>query len=63
VFYGRETLPFTLREAHRLTAFEKRVLRKIFGPEREDMVGGWRKCYNEEILSYCAPHRTGLILG
>jgi hypothetical protein len=28
--------------------FEKRVLRRIFGPKREEVVGGWRRLHNEE---------------
>jgi hypothetical protein len=33
----------TLREEHELRVFENRVLRRIFGPEREEVAGGWRK--------------------
>jgi hypothetical protein len=29
--------------------FENRVLRKIFGPEREDVAGGWTRLHNEEL--------------
>jgi hypothetical protein len=29
--------------------FENRVLRKIFGPKREEVGGGWRRLYNEEL--------------
>jgi hypothetical protein len=36
VLYGCETWSLTLREEHRLRVFENRVLRKIFGPEREE---------------------------
>jgi hypothetical protein len=43
--YGCETWPLTFREEYRLRVFENRVLRRIFGPERE-MVG-WRKLQNE----------------
>jgi hypothetical protein len=42
VLYGCETWPFTLREEHRLRVFENRVLRRIFGPKREEVVGDWR---------------------
>jgi hypothetical protein len=49
VLYGCETLSLILRAEHRLRIFEKRVLRKIFGPKRDDIVGGWRKLYNEEL--------------
>jgi hypothetical protein len=46
----------TLREAHRLRVFENRVLRKIFGPKRDEMIGGWRKLHNEELHNlYCSP--------
>jgi hypothetical protein len=39
----------TLREEHRLRVFEKRVLRKIFRPKRDEVKGGWRKLHNEEL--------------
>jgi hypothetical protein len=39
-----------LREEHRLRVFENRVLRKIFGPEREED-GSWRKLHNDELYS------------
>jgi hypothetical protein len=38
----------TLREKHRLRVFENRVLRRIFGPKRDGVTGGWRKLRNEE---------------
>jgi hypothetical protein len=47
--YGCETLSFTLREEHRLRVFENRVLRRIFGPKRDEVTGGWRKLHNEEL--------------
>jgi hypothetical protein len=33
----------TLREEHRLRVFENRVLRRIFGPKRDEVTGGWRE--------------------
>jgi hypothetical protein len=42
-------LKFTLREEHRLRVFENRVPRKIFGPESDEVIGGWRKLHNEEL--------------
>jgi hypothetical protein len=42
-------LGLTLREEHRLRVFENRVLRRIFGPKRDEVTGGWRKLYNEEL--------------
>jgi hypothetical protein len=38
-----------LREEHRLRLFEKRVLRRIFGPKRDEVTGEWRKLHNEEL--------------
>jgi hypothetical protein len=39
----------TLREKHRLRVFENRVLRRIFGPKRNKVIGGWRKLHNESF--------------
>jgi hypothetical protein len=39
----------TLREEHRLRMFENRVLRRMFGLKRDEVTGGWRKLYNEEL--------------
>jgi hypothetical protein len=47
--YGCETWSLTLREERRLSVFEKRVLRKIFGPKRYVVKGEWRKLHNEEL--------------
>jgi hypothetical protein len=49
VLYGCETWSLTLREEHRLRVFENRVLRRIFGPKRDEVTGGWRKLHNEEL--------------
>jgi hypothetical protein len=49
VLYGCKTLSLTLREEHRLRVFENRVLRRIIGPKRDEMTGGWRKLHNEEL--------------
>jgi hypothetical protein len=46
---GCETRSLTLREGHRLKVFKNRVLRRIFRPRRDEMVGGWRKVHNEEL--------------
>jgi hypothetical protein len=44
----------TLREEHRLRVFE--VVRGIFGPKRDEVIGGWRKLHNEELHNlYCSP--------
>jgi hypothetical protein len=39
----------TLREEHGLRVFENRVLRRIFGPKRDEVTGEWRKLCNEEL--------------
>jgi hypothetical protein len=49
VLYGYETWSVMLSEGHRLRVFENRVLRRIFGPLREEVTGGWRKLHNEEL--------------
>jgi hypothetical protein len=49
VLNGCETLSLTLRVEHRLRVFENRVLRRIFGPKRDEGIGGWRKLHNEEL--------------
>jgi hypothetical protein len=46
----------TLREEHRLRVLENRVLRRIFGPKKEEVAGGWRRLHNEELRnSYSSP--------
>jgi hypothetical protein len=50
VLYGCETFSLTLREENRLRVFENPpVLRRIFGPKRDEVTGGWRKLHNEEL--------------
>jgi hypothetical protein len=49
ILYGCGTWSLTLREEHRLRVFENRVLRRIFGPKRDKVTGGWRKLHNEEL--------------
>jgi hypothetical protein len=44
---GRWSL--TLREEYRLRVFENRVLRRIFGPKRDKVIGSWRNLRNEEL--------------
>jgi hypothetical protein len=38
-----------IKEEHRLKVFENRVLRRIFGPKRDEVTGGLRKLHNEEL--------------
>jgi hypothetical protein len=44
---GCETWSLALREEHKLRVFESKVLRRIFGPNRVEMTGGWRKLRDE----------------
>jgi hypothetical protein len=43
------TWSLTLREEHRLRVFENRVLRRIFGPKKDEVTGEWRELHNEEL--------------
>jgi hypothetical protein len=62
VLYACETWSLTLREEHRLRVFENRVLRRRFGPKRDEVTGGWRKLHNEELHSvYSSPSITRMI--
>jgi hypothetical protein len=47
ILYGCETWSLTLREECRLRVFENRVLRRVFGPKRDEVTGEWRKLHNE----------------
>ena len=49
VLYGCETWSLTLREERRLRVFENRVLRRVFGPKRDEVTREWRKLHNEEL--------------
>jgi hypothetical protein len=57
VLYGSETWSLTLREERRLSVFENRVLRRIFGPKREEVTREWRELHNEELNDLYCPHR------
>ena len=49
VLYGCETWSLKLREEGGLRVFENRVLRRVFGPKRDEVTGEWRKLHNEEL--------------
>jgi hypothetical protein len=46
VLYGCETWSLILREEHKLRVFGNRVLRRILGPKRNEVTGGWRKLHH-----------------
>jgi hypothetical protein len=51
-----------LREEGRLRVFENRVLRRIFGPKRDGVIGEWRKLHNEELNNpYSSPNIVWMI--
>jgi hypothetical protein len=57
VLFGCETWSLTLWEEQRLRVFENRLLRRIFGPKRDQATGEWRKLHNEELNSlYSSPN-------
>jgi hypothetical protein len=62
VLYGCETWSLTVREEYRLRVLENRVLRRIFGPKRDEVTGGWKKLHNEELRNvYSSPSLIRII--
>ena len=57
VLYGFETWSLTLEEECKLRMFEKRVLRRIFGPKRDKVTREWRN-YIMTSLMICTPLQT-----
>jgi hypothetical protein len=56
VLYGCETWSLTLREQHRPSVFENRVLRRISEPNRDEVTGEWKKLHNGELqILYSSP--------
>jgi hypothetical protein len=53
VLYGRGTWSLTLREQHtsRLKMFENKVLRRILGPKKDELAGGWMKCIMRSFIT------------
>jgi len=47
VLYGCETWSLTFREERKLRLFENMMLRRIFGPRRDEVTGEWRRLHNE----------------
>jgi hypothetical protein len=62
VLYECETWSLALRQEHRLKVFENRVLRTIFGPKRDEIVGGWEKLHHEQLQNlYSSPNIIRII--
>jgi len=62
VLYGCETWSLTVREVRRLRVFENRVLRRIFGPNRVEVTGEWRKLHSDELNDlYSSPNIVWII--
>jgi hypothetical protein len=62
VLYGCETWSITLREERRLRVSENRVLRRIFGPKRDEVTGEWRKLRKEDLNDlYFSPNIVWVI--
>jgi hypothetical protein len=55
VLYGCETWSVTLREEHRLRVFENRVLRRIFGPKRDEVTEDGGSCTMRSFIFYTPP--------
>jgi len=56
VLYGCETWSLTLREGRRLRVFENRVLRRIFEPKRDEVIGKWKN-YTMRSFMISTPHQ------
>ena len=62
VLYGCETRSLKLREERKLRVFESMVLRRIFGPRRDEVTGEWRRMHNEELNDlYSSPNIVRVI--
>ena len=62
VLYGCETWLLTLREERKLRVFENMVLRRIFGPRKDEVMGEWRRLHNEELNDlYSSPNIVRVI--
>ena len=62
VLYECEAWSLTLREERKLRVFENMVLRRIFGPRRDEVTGEWRRLHNEELSDlYSTPNIVRVI--
>jgi hypothetical protein len=56
VLHGCKTWSLTLREESRLRVIENKVLRRIFGPKRDEVTGEWRRLHNKELYALYSPN-------
>jgi len=62
VLYGCETWSLILQEERKLRVFENMVLRRIFGPRRDEVTREWRRLHNEELNDLdCSPNIVRVI--
>jgi len=61
VMYGCETWSLTLTEERKLMVFENMVLRRIFGPRMDEVMGEWRRLHNEELNDLYSPNIVRVI--
>ena len=60
--FGTIPMSLTLTEERRLREFENSVLRRIFGPKRDEVTGEWRRLHNEELNDlYSSPNIVRVI--
>jgi hypothetical protein len=55
VLHGCETWSLILSEEHRFRVVENRVLRKIFGPKRDEVTGEWRNVMKNLMICISRP--------
>jgi hypothetical protein len=62
VLYGCETWSLTWKEECMLRIFKNRMLRRIFGPRRDEVTGEWRRLHNKELYAlHSSPDITWVI--
>jgi len=62
VLYVCYTWPLMLREVCGLRVFENRVLRRIFGPKKDEVTGEWERLHNEELSDLCSSPNIVLVI-
>ena len=62
VLYGCKTWSLTLQDERKLSVIENMVLRRIFGPRRDEVTGEWRRLHNVALNDlYCSPNIVRVI--